>query len=124
VAEVLLDLYTRRSCDTGDPTDVVPETVQESTFEKITAKRNRIATSNVPADHALMLKHSVNNRNDPVDSFLLGATIWYELIPVDMFSNGESEFVARGPLPESEYIFPSFAIIPRGSTYGFSYTSR
>jgi hypothetical protein len=98
VAQALLDLYARRSItNKPSPADEIPEAVKNSVFQMIVSKRAHLSATSVPRDVALMLERSVATRNDPRSSFLLGAAIWWDLVPVDMFNDGKSEHLEKPP---------------------------
>jgi len=109
VAQTLLDFYTQRSLGAPSSIDEVPGVVQGSIFEKICFKRNGVHTTvtDISYEDALKLKRSVDKYSDPRNSFLLGAAIWWELVPVevfaDSFSDGRLECNNLGHPPEGDF---------------------
>jgi hypothetical protein len=101
IAQRLLDLFARRSVtDELSPVAEVLEEVKNSVFQKIEAKRNRNPTDAVPSDHASMLHDAVTTRNDPVSSSLLGAAIWWELVPMDIYSTQSAAYIGQALPPK------------------------
>ena len=114
VAQTLLDFYTRRSLGSTTSIYEVPGEVQGSIFEKIRSKRkNPHATvTSISDDDALKLKRSVDEYGDPHNSFLLGAAIWWELVPqqaveafADLFSEGRLGYNNLKHPPEGDIYF-------------------
>ena len=93
VAQTLLDFYTQRSLGAPSLIDEVPSEVQGSIFEKICSKRNdfHATVTDISIEAALRLKRSVDKYSNPSNSFLLGAAIWWELVPVEIFTDSFSD---------------------------------
>lgn len=108
VAQTLLDFYTQRSLGAPSLIDEVPSEVQGSIFEKICSKRNgfHATVTDISIEDALRLKRSVDKYSDPRNSFLLGAAVWWELVPVeifaDSFSDGRLEYNNLGHPPQGD----------------------
>ena len=118
VAQTLLDLYTQRSLGAPSLIDEVPGEVQGSIFEKICSKRNdfHATVTDISIEAALRLKRSVDKYSDPRNSFLLGAAVWWELVPVeifaDSFSEGRLEYNNLGHPPQGDvYLFLSGLLV-------------
>jgi len=111
VAQTLLDFYTQRSLGAPSSIGEVPGEVQNSIFEKICFKRNSVhaTVTDISIEDALKLKRSVDKYSDPRNSFLLGAAVWWELVPVevftDSFSDGRLEYNNLGHPPEGDLCF-------------------
>jgi hypothetical protein len=109
VAETLLEFYTQRSLGAQSSIDEVPSEVQDSIFEKIYSKRkgSHATVNNISIEAALRLKRSVDKYSDPRSSFLLGAAVWWELVPVelftDSFSDGRLEYNNLGHPPQGDF---------------------
>ena len=92
VAQTLLAFYTQRSLGAPSSIDEVPEEVQGSIFEKICSKRNGFSTvTDISIEDAMRLKRSVDKYSEPRNSFLLGAAVWWKLVPVEVFADSFSE---------------------------------
>ena len=120
VAQTLLDFLTQRSLGAPSSIDEVPGEVQGSIFEKICSKRNgfHATVADISIDDALRLKRSVDKYSEPRNSFLLGAAVWWELVPVevfaDSFSEGRLEYNNLGhPLQGDVFFFFSGRLIAK-----------
>jgi hypothetical protein len=106
VAQTLLDIYARRSLGSDSLTiEEVPQEVKDSTFKKIVAKRYNKPATELSGDVILMLHRSVTTTNDPLSSFLMGAAIWWDLVPTGILPSVRGlEYISPGPPPEGEYL--------------------
>jgi hypothetical protein len=100
-AQRLLDLVARCSVSSDKASSIVevPAEVKDLVFQKIEARRKKGPVDAVYSYHASMLHDAVIAQNDPLSSALLGAAIWWELAPMDIY-NIERLTCVGSALPE------------------------
>lgn len=89
----LISTLTQRSLGAPYSIDEVPGDDLDSIFEKICSKRSgsHATVTGISSETASRLKRSVDKDRDPRNSFLLGAAVLWELIPVEIFADSFSD---------------------------------